>query len=505
MTTTSTSTSTTLADIDVDVLIVGAGISGIGAGVHLTQKRPGTSFAILEARDAIGGTWDLFRYPGIRSDSDLHTFGYAFKPWTSENAIADAHEILSYLQETVDEYGLAPHIHFGHKILGAAWSSQQARWTVRVERTSTGETFTVTCGWLFAAPGYYNYAGGYTPEFDGRDEFTGTIVHPQAWPEDLDYSGKRVVVIGSGATAVTLIPAMADRAAHVTMLQRSPSYIMSLPKKDPLANGLGRVLPRRVAYGITRKANIARQRLVYELSMRHPQFVRGLIRSLTVRQLPKDYPVDTHFKPQYNPWEQRLCAVPDGDLFKAIRQGKASVVTDRIERFTATGILLASGQELQADIIVTATGLNLQALGGITLAVDGQPVSLPDTVAYKSMLLSGVPNFAFAFGYTNSSWTLKVDLVCEHLCRILDHMDATGADTVAPVVDETAIERRPMLDLQAGYIQRAAHTFPSQGSRGPWTVEMSYKSDRARLLDGPVEDPALQFSARAAAAQLAAA
>jgi len=495
MSSTSTAIPTTagLAGVHVDVLIVGAGISGIGAGVHLTQRRPGTSFAILEARDAIGGTWDLFRYPGIRSDSDLHTFGFAFKPWTSKNAIADAHEILGYLQETVDEYGLAPHMHFGHRIVGATWSSEHARWTVRVERPATGETFTVTCGWLFAATGYYDYAAGYTPEFAGRDEFAGTIVHPQAWPEDLDYRGKRVVVIGSGATAVTLIPAMAT-AAHVTMLQRSPSYIMSLPKQDPLANGLNRVLPGRRAYGITRQVNIARQRFIYELSMRYPRLIRRLIRSLTVHQLPKGYPVDTHFNPQYNPWEQRLCAVPDGDLFRVIREGKASVVTDKIERFTERGILLASGDELPADIVVTATGLNLQALGRIDLTVDGQPVTLGETVAYKSMMLSGIPNFAFAFGYTNSSWTLKVDLVCEHLCRILEHMQEGGYDTAAPVLDETSIERRPMLDLQAGYVQRAIDAFPAQGSSGPWTVEMSYKADRARLHDGPVDDRALQFS-----------
>jgi monooxygenase len=302
-------------------------------------------------------------------------------------------------------------------------------------------------------------------------------------------------VIGSGATAVTLIPAMAEKAAHATMLQRSPSYIMSLPKQDPLANGLGRVLPNRVAYAITRRMNIGRQRLIYELSMRHPGLMRRLIRALTAAQLPKGYPVDTHFKPQYNPWEQRLCAVPDGDLFKAIRQGKASVVTDRIARFTERGILLESGAELPADVIVTATGLNLKANGGIAMTIDGQPVALPDTVVYKSMMLSGVPNFAFAFGYTNSSWTLKVDLVCEHLCRILDHMDAGGYNAVAPVVDETTLERRPMLDFQAGYIQRAVGMFPSQGTAGPWTVEMSYKADRARLQDSPVEDPALQFSA----------
>jgi cation diffusion facilitator CzcD-associated flavoprotein CzcO len=477
----------------VDVLIVGAGISGIGAGCHLTRNLPGKSFAMLEARDAIGGTWDLFRYPGIRSDSDLHTFGYEFKPWTREKAIADAHEIVDYLREAVDEYDLAPHIRFGCKLLRADWSSQDARWTAHVQRTATGETFELTCGVLFSGTGYYDYEAGYTPEFAGREDFEGTIVHPQAWPEDLDYDGKRVVVIGSGATAVTLIPAMADGAAHVTMLQRSPSYVMSLPAKDPIANGLRRLLPDTLAYRLTRRLNVARQRLVYSVSRRHPRFVRRLIRELTKRQLPKGYDVDTHFRPRYNPWDERLCVVPDGDLFTAISTGDASVVTDRIERFTSGGILLESGAELEADVIVTATGLNLLAFGGMQLTVDGAPVELNETLAYKSMMLSGVPNFAFAVGYTNSSWTLKIDLVCEHLCRLLAYMDASGRDTVVPVADDPTVERRPMLDFNAGYVQRAVTRFPQQGSHGPWTVEMSFAADRARLRNGPVVDPALHF------------
>ena len=480
-----------------DVLIVGAGISGIGAAYHLKTRRPVKSFAILEARDAIGGTWDLFRYPGIRSDSDLHTFGYEFKPWTSDNAIAGADEILAYLRETVEEHELVRDIRFGHKILGADWSSDEALWKVRVERTGTGETLELTCSVLFSAAGYYDYDAGYTPEFAERESFAGAIVHPQQWPENLDYTGKRVVVIGSGATAVTLIPAMAGKAAHVTMLQRSPSYVMALPAKDPIANGLRRVLPGRLAYRLTRRLNIARQRLIYSLSMRHPRLVRRLIRALTKLQLPSGYPVDTHFKPSYNPWEQRMCAVPDGDLFKAISKGQASVVTDRIVRFTERGILLESGTELEADLIVTATGLNMRAFGGMNLTLDGKPVELNDTVAYKSMMLSGIPNFAFAIGYTNSSWTLKVDLVCEHLCRMLAHMDAHGYDTVTPVLDDETIERRPLLDFQAGYVKRALDRFPTQGSRGPWTVEMNYAADRVRLRNGPVEDAALRFAARA--------
>jgi monooxygenase len=479
----------------VDVLIVGAGISGIGAGCHLKRRLPGKSFTILEARESIGGTWDLFRYPGIRSDSDLHTFGYEFKPWTREKAIADAPEILDYLHETVDEHDLAPHIRFGCKLLGADWSSDDACWTARVERTATGETFDLTCGVLFSATGYYDYEAGYTPEFGGREDFEGTIVHPQAWPDGLDYAGKRVVVIGSGATAVTLIPAMAGTAAHVTMLQRSPSYVMTLPAKDPIANGLRRVLPDDLAYRLTRRLNVARQRFVYDLSRRHPQLVRRLIRAMTKRQLPKGYAVDTHFRPHYHPWDERLCVVPDGDLFKAISDGQASVVTDRITRFTAGGILLESGTELEADVIVTATGLNLLAFGGMELTVDGTAVNVNDTLAYKSMMLSGVPNFAFAVGYTNSSWTLKVDLVCEHLCRLLAYMDERGHDAVVPVADDPTIARRPLLDFNAGYVQRAVDRFPQQGSHGPWTVEMSFAADRARLRNGPVPDPALRFAA----------
>jgi cation diffusion facilitator CzcD-associated flavoprotein CzcO len=489
---------TQLHSNDVDVLIVGAGISGIGAASHLRRNLPGKTFAILDAREAIGGTWDLFRYPGIRSDSDLHTFGYEFKPWTSPNAIADADEILAYLQETVDEHGLQPHIRFGHRILGADWSSADARWTVHAERTDTGQAVTLTCSVLFSAAGYYDYAAGHTPEFEGREDFTGTIVHPQQWPQDLDYEGKRVVVIGSGATAVTLIPAMAPRAQHVTMLQRSPSYVMTIPRRDPIANALRRRLSDERAYRITRRMNIARQRFVYDLSMKHPQLVRRLIRELTKRQLPPGYAVDTHFRPSYNPWDQRLCAVPDGDLFRTIRQGRASVVTDRIVRFTPGGILLESGIELEADIIVTATGLNLLAFGGMELTVDGEPVEIGGRLVYKSMMLDEVPNFAFAVGYTNSSWTLKVDLVCEHLCRMLAHMDARGYDTIVASTDgDPTIVRRPLLDFGAGYVQRAVDRFPKQGSHGPWTVAMNYAADRERLRNGPVEDPALHFSSGA--------
>jgi monooxygenase len=481
-----------------DVLIVGAGISGIGLGHHLTTKQPGRSFAIVDSRDAIGGTWDLFRCPGIRSDSDLHTFGYEFKPWTSKNAIADAHEILDYLHETIAENDLARRIYLGHKVIRANFSPEDAQWTVTLQRTRSGEQFDVTCNVLFSAAGYYDYAGGHSPYFEGREDFGGLVVHPQAWPEDLNYTGKKVVVIGSGATAVTLIPAMADRAAHVTMLQRSPSYVLPIPRQDPIANTLNRLLPRDIAYQITRRINVARQRLVYSASRRYPKLVRRLIRGIVSHALPDGYAVDTHFKPRYNPWDQRLCVVPDGDLFKAIARSKASVVTDRIVRFTERGILLESGQELEADIIVTATGLKLLAFGGMQLSVDGQPVNVGDHLAYKSMMLSEVPNFAFAIGYTNSSWTLKVDLVCDHLCRLLAHMDRHGYTTVMPVADDPTMARRPLLDFAAGYVQRSSDLFPHQGSRGPWTVEMSYAADRARLRNGPVEDTALQFGTSSA-------
>ncbi|MFD5538819.1 flavin-containing monooxygenase [Streptomyces sp. NPDC127079] len=478
----------------VDVLIVGAGISGIDLGYHLTTKQPSRTFAIVDGRDAIGGTWDLFRYPGIRSDADMQSFGFEFKPWTKDNAIADAHEILDYLHETITENGLDRHLHLGHKVLRADFSSDMARWTVTLERTSDGEQFDVTCGVLFSAAGYYDYAGGYTPHFEGREDFGGLIIHPQQWPEDLDYTGKKVVVIGSGATAVTLLPSMAGTAGHVTMLQRSPSYVLPVPRKDPIANTLLRLLPDAVAYGITRRININRQRLILSLSRRYPRQMRRLIRRLNAAALPESYAVDTHFNPRYNPWDQRLCVVPDSDLFKAISSGAASVVTDHIVRFTERGILLKSGIELDADIIVTATGLNMLPFGGIALHVDGQPVELNDRLMFKAMMVSGVPNFAFALGYTTNAWTLKVDLVSDHLCRMLAHMDRFGYAAFTPVLDDPTLTRRPFLEMDTAYIKRAMHLFPQQGSHGPWTVDQNYALDRDRLRDGPVEDPALHFT-----------
>jgi monooxygenase len=476
----------------VDVLIVGAGISGIGAAYYLQQDHR-RSYAILEARDATGGTWDLFRYPGIRSDSDLQTFGYEFKPWRDEDAIASADKILAYLRETASENGIDRNIRFHHKVLGAAWSSAVARWVVDVERTDTEELVQFSANWIFCAGGYYRYDQGFTPEFEGRDRFRGQIVHPQHWPEDLDYTGKKVVIIGSGATAVTLVPAMADKAGHVTMLQRSPTYVMPVPSKDAFANTAIKLLGGERGYALARRKNIVKQRAVYQFCQKFPGTARRLIHHLNAKELPEGYPVDEHFNPTYNPWDQRLCAVPDADLFKSISSGAASVVTDRIATFTETGILLESGRELEADIIVTATGLNLQLLGGISLTVDGEPVDLTDTVAYKGMMLSGVPNFAFAMGYTNSSWTLKVGLLCEHFCRLLAHMDAHGYDTVHAQADD-AMETRPLMDFGAGYVRRSLNLMPRQGVGAPWLMSSSYYADVKLLRSDSVVDPNLRFA-----------
>ena len=487
-----TSTQTPVEHLD--VLVVGAGISGIGAGRYLKTELPATSFAVLEARAASGGTWDLFRYPGIRSDSDLHTFGYEFKPWRDEQSIADAPRILAYLRETITENGLDAHIRYHHRVLAASWSTADARWTVDVERTDTGERLQLSAGWLFCAGGYYRYDEGFTPVFPGRERFRGPIVHPQHWPEDLDYAGKRVLVIGSGATAVTLVPAMAGIAGHVTMLQRTPSYVMPVPRNDALADRLRALLGEERAFALTRRKNIARGIGIWKFCQKYPRAARRLIRWVNTKQLPEGYPVDEHFNPPYDPWDQRLCAVPDGDLFRAIRNGTADVVTDRIETFTEDGVLLASGRELEADVIVTATGLNVQAIGGISLTVDGDPVHLPDTVAYKGMMLSGVPNFVLAIGYTNSSWTLKIGLLCEHFCRLLAYMDLHGYDVARPEPSDPDMPTRPFLDFAAGYIQRAVDQLPRQGDRMPWLTSMSYSTDVKLLRANSVTDPELHLS-----------
>jgi monooxygenase len=479
----------------VDVLIVGAGLSGIGAGYHLQDKCPGKSFAVLEARDSLGGTWDLFRYPGVRSDSDMYTLGYRFRPWPDAKAIADGPSILSYVQQTAIDHGIDRRIRFGHRVVRAEWSTADARWTVEAQRTDTQETVRLTCDFLFMCSGYYRNDGGYTPDFAGTERFAGRLVHPQRWSDDIDYDDQRVVVIGSGATAVTLVPAMAERAAHVTMLQRSPSYVVSLPGEDPIAKALRRVLPAKVVYPIVRWKNVLLTMASFELSRRRPRVMKALIRKALERRLPPGYAIDTHFKPRYNPWDQRMCLVPDDDLFKAIGGGRASVVTDDIDTFTETGVKLASGAELEADLIVTATGLNLVPLGGVAICVDGRDIKLADKLSYKGMMLSGVPNLAFALGYTNASWTLKCDLTCEYVCRLLNHMDEHGYRTCTPRNRDPSITAEPFIDFSSGYVQRSIAQFPKQGSRAPWRLHQNYARDIFTLRFGSIEDDAMEFAA----------
>ncbi|GGI08721.1 alpha/beta fold hydrolase [Egicoccus halophilus] len=477
-----------------DVVIVGAGISGIGAAYYLQRDHPHRRYAVLEARDAIGGTWDLFRYPGIRSDSDLHTFGYEFRPWSDREAIASGDAILRYLRDTAAEYGIDRAVRHRRRLRRAVWSGDDARWHLEVEHTDTGEVSHLTCSWLFSATGYYRYDAGHTPEFPGRDRFRGEFVHPQHWPDDLDTAGKRVVVIGSGATAVTLVPALAGTAASVTMLQRTPTYVLPLPTHDAVADALRRWFGDRRGFALIRRRSIAQQRLIWQFCQRYPGPARRLIRWINVRQLPEGYPVDEHFRPPYDPWDQRLCIAPDGDLFRVIREGTASVVTDRIEHVTEDGIALASGEVLPADVVVTATGLQVLPMGGVEIVVDGEPVELSDTVAYKGMMLSGVPNFSFAIGYTNASWTLKVGLLCEHVSRLLAHMDTHGYDVCRPVLAPGESGTRPFLDFGAGYIRRTVDQLPRQGDAAPWSTSMNYHGDVRLLRTGRVDDPHLHFS-----------
>jgi monooxygenase len=488
----------------VDVLIVGAGLSGIGAACHLQAEVPGKTYAVLESRGAIGGTWDLFRYPGIRSDSDMFTLGYAFRPWTGAKAIADGESIREYIVDTAREYGVEDKIRFHHEVVSADWSSAEARWTVTARRTDTGETVQLTCSWLSVCSGYYRYDEGFRPEFPGEQRFAGELIHPQHWPEDFDATGKRIVVIGSGATAVTLVPNLADDAEHVTMLQRTPSYIMSLPGKDPLAELLRSKLPPKVAYPIVRWKNVLTTTALFQASRRWPNGVRKLIRSLTAKQLPAGVDVDTHFNPPYDPWDQRLCLVPDGDLFRTLRSGKASMVTDRIATFTETGIELESGGHLDADVVVSATGLNLLAMGGMTLSLDGEAVDVPETVSYKGMMLSGVPNFSMVIGYTNASWTLKADLVNRYVCRLLQHMDQRGQAVATPVAPPEGADL-PFLDLASGYVQRSLAQLPKQGSRTPWKLHQNYLRDVRLMRRGPLEDEGISFSAVPARTERAAA
>lgn len=476
-----------------DVLIVGAGLSGIGAGYHLQTNCPDRSYAILEGRDCIGGTWDLFRYPGIRSDSDMYTLGYSFRPWTEPKAIADGPSILNYVRETARVYGIDKKIRFNHRVVRADWSSAESQWTVEVERGPEQTIERLTCNFLFMCSGYYKYEHGYTPDFPGIADFAGRVVHPQKWTDDIDYAGKNVVVIGSGATAVTLVPEMAKTAAHVTMLQRSPTYVVARPDEDKVANWLRARLPAKLAYGLTRWKNVLFGMYFYRLCKRDPERVKKLILGGVRHALGPDYDVATHFTPSYNPWDQRLCLVPNGDLFQSLRSGGSSVVTDQIETFTPGGIKLKSGNVLDADVVVTATGLDLQVLGGLEIKVDGAPVDLSKTMNYKGLMYSGVPNLAAAFGYTNASWTLKCDLTCEYVCRMLNHMKAHGYAQVTPRRNDPTVTELPWVDFSSGYIQRAAARFPKQGSRRPWRLYQNYALDLVTLRFGSLKDGALEF------------
>ena len=482
----------------VDVLVVGAGLSGIAAGYHLQAECPGKTYAILEGRDSMGGTWDLFRYPGIRSDSDMYTLGYSFRPWKGAKAIADGPAILEYIQETARDHGIDKKIRYGHRVERASWSSETALWTVEATRNDTGQTALLTCSFLMMCSGYYDYAAGYTPEFPGIERFAGRVVHPQKWTEDIGYAGKRVVVIGSGATAVTLVPELAKEAAHVTMLQRSPSYVVSMPAVDVIAGWLGRKLPSELAYDVTRWKNVALGMATFNFCRTFPEKAKKLMVDGVRKSLGSDFDVATHFTPSYLPWDQRVCLVPDGDLFEAFRSGRADVVTDSIETFTERGLRLKSGKELEADLIVTATGLELRLLGGVQLSVDGRLVDVGKTMNYKGSMLSDVPNFAITIGYTNASWTLKCDLVCEYVCRLLNHMDRKGYRVCVPRLEEGAAQE-PLMNFSSGYVQRALARLPKQGTKAPWRLYQNYLLDLLGLRHGKVEDGVLEFSGAGAA------
>ena len=476
-----------------DVLIIGAGISGVGAACHLARKCPGKSVAILERREAMGGTWDLFKYPGIRSDSDMYTFGYNFRPWTSPKTLADGPSIKQYVIDTAREYGVDKKIHYGRKVTGAKWSSKAQHWTIETTGEKDGEKSKWTGNFLMLCTGYYNYDKGYKPDFPGEKDFKGQIVHPQHWPEDLDYDGKRVVIIGSGATAVTLLPAMADKTAHITMLQRSPTYMMSLPGEDPMATNLQGRLPAMAVYRMMRARNIAFQRWSFEASRRFPKQARNLILRLAKSQLGGKVDIK-HFTPSYDPWDQRICAMPNGDFFKVLKSGKASIETDHIEKFTKKGILLKSGKELEADIIITATGLNVQMMGGAKLSIDGKMREANQSMLYKSVLIEDVPNAAIVTGYTNASWTLRADLAAEFVCRLLQHMDEKGFAVVRPI-DHDGVQTDETIfgTLSSGYVLRAAHELPKQGAHGPWRLTHNYFRDMRLLRKSSLEDKDLVF------------
>jgi cation diffusion facilitator CzcD-associated flavoprotein CzcO len=476
-----------------DVIIIGAGLSGIGAGYRLQTRCPGKTYVILEGRAEIGGTWDLFRYPGIRSDSDMHTLGYPFRPWKEAEAIAGGDVIRKYIRETAEEFGIDRHIRFRQRVLSASWSSEDSRWTIQTQQDDGAITH-YRCSFLYGCTGYYRYDAGYQPEFPGAERFRGEFVHPQQWPEGLDYTGKKVVVIGSGATAVTLVPAMAPTAKHVTMLQRSPSYVLSLPQHDPVAGLLRRIFPIRAALRLVRWKNILINIAIYQISRLSPSHMRRMLRDGAAKDLPPGYEVDKHFNPRYQPWDQRLCLIPDSDLYKAISSGRASIVTDEIETFTERGIRLKSSEDLDADIIVSATGLQMLALGGVQLIVDGEPIQPSREFIYKGTMLSNVPNFGFCVGYTNAPWTLRADLASTYVCRVLNHMDRRGYRTCTPVCDSASLEPRPLLNLTSGYVQRAAADLPKSATKAPWLIRQNYIRDLVTMKYGRLQDGILKFS-----------
>ncbi|HVF93311.1 MAG TPA: NAD(P)/FAD-dependent oxidoreductase [Sphingomonas sp.] len=470
-----------------DVVIVGAGISGVGQGYHLQTRCPDRSYVILEGRGAMGGTWDLFRYPGIRSDSDMHTLGFSFHPWTDAKSIADGPSIRAYVEDTAKSYGIDRHIRYGHHVKAASWSTVDARWTV--EGTSAeGNPIVFTCNFLCMCSGYYNYAKGHMPVFAGAEDFAGRIVHPQFWPEDLDYDDKRVVVIGSGATAVTLVPEMAKTAAQVTMLQRSPTYVVSRPGEDKVANWLRTKLPSKAAYGVTRWKNVLFGMFFYRTARKKPERTKERLLDMVRQHLGPDYDVATHFTPRYNPWDQRMCLVPDADLFGAINAGRAGVVTGVIERFVPGGVRLVSGEEIPADVIVTATGLEMQLMSDVRFTIDDAPVDLSKALQYKGMMYSDVPNLAYTFGYTNASWTLKADLVAKYVARLLNTMKKRGLRQATPRISDPTMQAEPFVDFSSGYIQRAADILPKQGSRKPWKLNQNYALDVVSLKFGSVDD-----------------
>ncbi|HET9030812.1 MAG TPA: NAD(P)/FAD-dependent oxidoreductase [Candidatus Aquilonibacter sp.] len=480
------------APVEMDVLVVGAGLSGIAAGYYLSHRLPHKRFAILEARDSLGGTWDLFRYPGVRSDSDMHTLGYSFRPWNGDIALADGPSIKAYIAETARAYGLDRHIRYGRRVVRAAWCSEQAVWTVTAV-TSTGENEIYRCRFLFMCSGYYDYERGYLPQWAEMDRFQGPIVHPQAWPGDLEYRDAQVVVIGSGATAVTIVPAMAAQAAHVTMLQRSPTYVVSLPRRDAVARWIYRFAPRRIAHGLVRWKYVLLQMFFYAFMRAFPQRAKKRITGLVAQELGAHYDVATHFTPRYNPWDQRLCLVPDGDLFAAIRSGRASVVTGEIERFVSDGIVLKSGAHLRADVVVAATGLQLKLFGDMQLCVDGREIDMAEQVAYKGMMLCDVPNFGWALGYTNASWTLKCELTARYVCRLIEHLDRNGYAYAQPKRPDRSIGLEPAISLTSGYIQRAIAKLPKQAARAPWKLYQNYALDLASLRFGRLDDGVMEF------------